>query len=93
MATVTQITIYVLGEVETQGALEFDSTQTVTLLTAISRAGGISDRASDKITIRRTTADGSFREIPVDYKRVIKGRDPDPELEDGDVIVVKESFF
>ncbi len=88
-----QITIYLLGEVQNQGALEFENTRRVTLLTAISQAGGLSDRASEKITIRRTQADGSVREIVVDYKRIVGGRDVDLELEDGDVIVVKESFF
>jgi polysaccharide export outer membrane protein len=91
-ATAT-ITIYLLGEVETQGALEFANTQHVTLLTAISRAGGVTDRAADKVVIRRQQRDGSMREIAVDYKRVVKGRDPDVALEDGDVVVVKESFF
>lgn len=89
----SKVTIYLLGEVETQGALEFDSTQNVTLLTAISRAGGISDRAADKIVIRRQRVDGSTQELEVDYKRIINGRDPDPVLQDGDVVVIKESFF
>jgi polysaccharide export outer membrane protein len=91
-ATAT-ITIYLLGEVETQGALEFADTQRVTLLTAISRAGGLTDRAGDRIVVRRRQRDGSTREIAVDYKRIVNGRDVDLELEDGDVVVVKESFF
>lgn len=88
-----EITIYLLGEVQSQGALAFENTRKVTLLTAISRAGGITNRASNKITIRRTLADGTVRELVIDYKRVVNGRDPDLELEDGDVIVIKESFF
>ncbi len=91
-ATAT-ITVYLLGEVVTQGALEFADTQRVTLLTAISRAGGLSDRAADKIVVRRRQADGTTREIQVDFKRIVNGRDVDLELEDGDVVVVKESFF
>jgi len=91
-ATAT-ITVYLLGEVVTQGALDFANSQRVTLLTAISRAGGLSDRAADKIVIRCQERDGSTREIQVDYKRIVNGRDPDLELADGDVIVVKESFF
>jgi polysaccharide export outer membrane protein len=87
------ITIYLLGEVGAQGALEFENTRRVTLLTAISRAGGMSDRAADKITIRRQQPDGSVREIVIDYKRIVAGRDPDIELQDGDVVLVRESFF
>ena len=88
-----EITIYLLGEVETQGALAFANTRRVTLLTAISRAGGLTDRASDKITVRRAREDGSVDEIVVDYKRIVNGRATDLVLEDGDVIVIKESFF
>ncbi len=91
-ATAT-ITVYLLGEVTTQGALDFADTQSVTLLTAISRAGGLTDRAADKIVVRRQQADGSVREIEVDYKRIVNGRDPDLRLQDGDVVVIKESFF
>jgi polysaccharide export outer membrane protein len=87
------ITVYLLGEVQTQGALEFADTERVTLLTAISRAGGLSERAADRIVVRRRERDGSTREIAVDYKRIVNGRDADLELADGDVVVVKESFF
>jgi polysaccharide export outer membrane protein len=88
-----EITIYLLGEVSTQGALAFENTRRVTLLTAISRAGGVTDRASDKIIVRRTHEDGTVTEMSVDYKRIVNGRDIDLELQDGDVIVIKESFF
>lgn len=91
--TVVKITVYMLGEVTLQGALDFDSTQRLTVLTAISRAGGVTDRAADKIIVRRQLEDGSVREIEVDYKQVVNGRAPDIELADGDVVLVKESFF
>ena len=32
-------------------------------------------------------------EIEADYKRILAGKDPDVELRQGDVVVVKESFF
>jgi polysaccharide export outer membrane protein len=88
-----KVIVYLLGEVETQGAQEFENTQRVTLLTAISRAGGITDRAADKIVIRRSGRDGTTTEIQIDYGRIVNGRDPDIELQDGDVVLVKESFF
>lgn len=88
-----EITIYFLGEVAQPGAMSFKSTERVTLLTAIARAGGLTDRAAKKVTIRREDAAGKAQEIEVDYKRVLTGKAPDIALREGDVVVVKESFF
>ncbi|HEX2254278.1 MAG TPA: polysaccharide biosynthesis/export family protein [Thermoanaerobaculia bacterium] len=88
-----KVTIYFLGEVAGAGALEFVTSDRVTLLAAIARAGGLTDRASPRIRIRRATADGRGEEIEVHYGRILAGRDPDVELRDGDLIVIKESFF
>lgn len=87
-----QITVYLLGEVASRGELKFRSTERATVLTAIARAGGLSDRASPVIRIRRET-DGGTREIEVHYKRLLAGREDDQPLVDGDVILVKEAFF
>lgn len=87
----TRVTVYCLGELASPGALGFDSTERITLLAAIARAGGLTDRASPKIVIRR--GGEQPREITVSYKRILAGKEPDPELRDGDVVVVKESFF
>lgn len=88
-----EVTIYFLGEVSQPGALTFKSTERITVLTAVARAGGLTDRASRKILVRREDAAGKAQEIEVDYKRVVSGKDPDIQLRAGDVVVVKESFF
>ena len=89
-----EVTIFCLGEVERPGALVFKSTERITLLTAIARAGGLTDRSSRKITIKREADGGTAaREIPVDYKDVLSGKSRDIELREGDIVVVKESFF
>lgn len=88
-----EVTIYCLGEVANPGALSFQSTERVTLLAAIARAGGLTDRASKKILIRRRRPSGSPQEIWVSYKAIVSGRETDPELKEGDVVIVKESFF
>lgn len=87
------LTVYCLGEVATPGAYSFHSTERVTLLAVIARAGGLTDRASKKILIKRPLPDGKAKEIVAHYKRIISGEEPDIELEQGDVVVVKESFF
>ena len=85
--------VYFLGEVATPGALQFRSGERLTLLSAIARAGGLTDRASPKIVIRRSDGRGGNREIEARYNRMLEGKEPDPTLEDGDIVVVKESFF
>lgn len=88
-----EVTIYFLGEVSAPGAMTFKSTERVTLLAAIARAGGLTDRAARRIVIRREDAAGKAQEIVVDYKKVLSGKTADVALREGDVVVVKESFF
>jgi polysaccharide biosynthesis/export protein len=88
------VTVFCLGEVQRPGAHVFKSTERITLLTAIARAGGLTDRASRRILIKRGgDARGAAEEIEVDYRRLLAGRVPDVELKEGDVVVVQESFF
>lgn len=89
----TSITVFCLGQVNGPGALVFDSEDRLTLLSVIARAGGLSDRASNTIRIKRRGVDGKDSETVVDFKRVVAGKDPDVAIHPNDVIVVKESFF
>jgi len=88
-----EFTIHFLGEVKQAGSHTFRSNQRVTLLTAIARAGGLTDVASNKIRILRDTGGQERQAILADYRRILGGKAPDINLENGDLIVVKESFF
>jgi len=98
-----ELTVFCLGEVANPGALIFKSTERLTLLSAIARAGGLTERAASKILIKRGGGPSGGQtagrtgavseEIHVDYKRIVGGKDPDVELREGDIVVVKESFF
>lgn len=88
-----EVTVYLLGEVGGAGAITFRRGERITLLAAIARAGGLTERASKKIRIQRRRPNGETDEIVVRYKRVLSGEEPDPELRAGDLIIVKESFF
>jgi polysaccharide export outer membrane protein len=88
-----EVTVYCLGEVARPGALAFKSNERISLLTAIAHAGGLTDRASKRILIKRAGGPGGPPEITVDYNKVLAGKEPDVELRQGDVIVVKESFL
>ena len=89
----TSMTVFCLGEVKTAGAIQFDSDDRLTLLSVIAKAGGLTDRASKTVRIKRRGADGKDVETVVDFKRIVSGQIPDVPIEPNDVIVVKESFF
>ncbi len=89
-----QVNVSCLGEVEEPGVVSFKSSERMTLLAAIARAGGLSDRAARKVVIQRLSPyGGAPQEIVVDYRQLIAGKLPDPVLQAGDVIIVKQSFL
>lgn len=87
------VTVFAMGEVKTPGALEFDADDRLTLLTVLAKAGGLTDRASKSIRIKRRGADGKDAEMVVDYNRVLSGRVADPVIQPDDVVIVKVSFL
>jgi protein involved in polysaccharide export with SLBB domain len=82
-----------LGAVAGAGVQTFKSRERITLLETLVRAGGLSERASKKVIIRRDAGNGLREETIVDYRRILNGKEPDFELQDGDIVHVKESFF
>ena len=89
----SQIRVFCIGEVKSPGALDFSSEDRLSLLSVIARAGGLTDRASKSIRIKRRNAEGKDIETEVNFGRILSGKDPDPVIEANDVIVIKESFF
>jgi polysaccharide biosynthesis/export protein len=89
----TSMTVFCLGEVKNPGAIQFDSDDRLSLLSVIAKAGGLTDRASKIVRIKRRNAEGKDVEQVVDFKRIVSGKDADFPIEANDVIVVKESFF
>jgi polysaccharide export outer membrane protein len=87
------IVIFLLGEFSGQGELRFDSDERVGILAAVAKAGGLSNRASKKIVIKRQGAQGLVQETPVDYKAILAGKEPDVQLRDGDILLAKKSFL
>ena len=88
------IYVFVDGAVKSPGQVESKSSRPITLLQAVSRAGGLSERANLRgVHILRRTADGSQQRIPVNLREIRKGKADDIDLQDGDVVVVPETFF
>jgi len=88
------VSVSVLGAVRSPGIHSIPAADGATLARAIARAGGLGDRASQSgVTIKRRDASGRETILKVDLGDILSGKKPDVLLQDGDVIVVKESFF
>jgi polysaccharide biosynthesis/export protein len=79
--------IYLLGEVGKKGPVEM--TPDMTLLEAISSAGGLTDYANPKRIYILRSEGGAHEKIPVHYKEALKGDSAlNLALKPGDTIVV-----
>ena len=66
---------------------------TITLLEAIARAGGFTEKASKSNVIFHRKEEGKIRIFKFDVKDIIYGKNKDFEVKEGDIIYVKESIF
>ena len=89
-----QVYVYVDGAVKTPGRIEQLASRPITLLQAIAKAGGTTDRANLKgVQILRQNGKEEQTVLEVSLKRIRQGKEPDPPLKDGDIVVVPETFF
>jgi len=85
-------TIYVSGQVRTPGS--FTLRESITLLKAVSLAGGFTDRAAtSKVRIVRARDDGTQEVIEVNFGDIQDGKSPDIEILPNDIVVVPETIF
>jgi polysaccharide export outer membrane protein len=87
------IRVFCLGAVKSPGALEFEGDDRITLLSVIAKAGGLNEKASSKIRLKRRGPDGKDLEMSFSFGRIVAGKEADPKLQADDVVIVKESFF
>jgi polysaccharide export outer membrane protein len=88
------VRVYVHGAVNSPGELETRLSRPLTVLQAITKAGGATERAAlKKVELLRLGADGSKKTIHVDVKAILQGRAEDIVLQDADVIHVPETYF
>jgi polysaccharide export outer membrane protein len=86
--------VYVNGAVRDPGAHEFPSKYEVTLLQAVTAAGGVTERANEsRIRIIRRLPNGGKQMLKADLRDIQRGKDEDPVLQENDIVVVDESFF
>jgi polysaccharide export outer membrane protein len=85
--------VYVIGEVEKAGGFVLNEQESVSVLQALSLAGGLSPIASPQSSkiLRSTSAGVARAEIQVDLKRILGGRTPDVPLLPGDILFIPTS--
>lgn len=85
--------VYVNGAVNKSGPVSFSSGDGMTVLQAITAAGGATVRARlGRVFVLRRGPEGEER-IAVDAKKILKGKAPDVPLQPSDVVVVDEWFL
>ena len=82
---------FVLGEVKDPRA--FDLAGNMTILKAISAAGGFTDFAKEGAVYIIRGNESERQKIDVDIDAIQKGKAPDIEIQPGDVITVPRSLF
>lgn len=84
------LTAYVYGEVRNAGAIQFKQSKKVTVLQAISQAGGPTEWASkSKVTLKRKDPKtGKEMQVQFNLKSIISGKSKDVILDDGDIIII-----
>jgi len=92
---VETVRIFVSGAVRNPNLYEVPRSEPVTVLKAITIAGGTTDRAAEgRVQVIRTDpATGARTTLAVDLKKVKKGKAEDPLLEKDDLVLVPEAFF
>lgn len=88
-------TIYVLGQVTKPSALQLPPERSLTVLEAITSAGGFTDiAASSKVRVLRQV-DGKHENIDIDVSQITKmgNKSLDITLTPGDVVFVPQSMF
>jgi polysaccharide biosynthesis/export protein len=84
--------IYVVGAVVKPGGYVMEDRERVTVLQALSLAGGTSQFAKKGAArIVRQGENGSRQEIPVDLGKVVKGTGEDVEMSANDILIVPDS--
>jgi polysaccharide export outer membrane protein len=92
--TIQKIRIFVSGAVKSPNLYEVPRAEPVTVLKAVTLAGGATDRASETHVQIIRTADGGERSIiEVNLKKIKRGKAEDVVLQKDDLVLVPESVF
>ncbi len=83
--------VFVFGDVSKPGAFPYE--EGMTIIHAVSLAGGFNRTASrNSVNITRTV-DGQEKKVPVKVEDIVQGREKNVSVLPGDIIFVPESFL
>ena len=83
--------VYVLGAFHQQGAVPLRNNSRLTLIQAMSLAGGVNFEASVKKAFILRSGPGGQVEIPFDVNDVVRHRVPDQVLQNEDIVLIPSS--
>ncbi len=86
-------TINVLGQVAKPGQVMIPAQKDMTLVNAISAAGGYTEKAATTVNITRVLADGKTMKFTADLKAAVLDASKDIPIQEGDTISLGESFL
>ena len=87
------ISVSVVGSVNSPGVYKLPASGGATVLRAIALAGGLLRRASKDLQVKRQNGYEGKSLIKVDLGDILAGKAPDVVLQEGDVVIVNQSFF
>jgi polysaccharide export outer membrane protein len=91
---IEKMRIFVGGAVKNPNLYEVPRAEPVTVLKAITLAGGTTDRAAEKrVQILRTDPNGEKVTLVVNLRAIKRGKIEDPILQKDDLLLVPEAFF
>ena len=87
--------VYVVGEVSRNGGLDLQEKDSLSVMQALTMAGGFNVTANTKVAwILRPISNTSRRaQIPLNMARILKGQDPDKPLMPNDVLFIPKANF
>ncbi len=86
--------VFVMGQVQRAGGFVLNDAANLTLLQALSMAGGLGNNASPKnaLLLKSDPEGGSRKEVPVNLRDVLQGKSPDMAMSAGDILLVPDSL-
>ena len=89
-----KVRIFVSGAVNAPNQYEVPRDEPVTVLKAITLAGGTTERAAEKrVQVIRTDEDGNRITLLVNLRSVKRGKAEDPLLQKDDIVLIPEAYF
>lgn len=86
-------TVYVMGQVIKPGGFPLDSHEEITVLQALSMAGGFDKTAQARNSKLLRVGSGSARkEVPVDLQKILDGKTPDIAMLPNDILFIPNSL-